>query len=56
MHPIFLLSASYHEEVAALVSELQNSPRNIKLLNTGKRDGLIRARVFGARQATGEVS
>lgn len=30
--------------------------KKIKYFNTEKREGLIRARMFGAKQATGEVS
>ncbi|XP_050725170.1 polypeptide N-acetylgalactosaminyltransferase 35A-like isoform X2 [Eriocheir sinensis] len=43
---------SYHEEVA---SEVNNLSDKIHLLKTPQREGLIRARVFGARQAVGQV-
>ncbi|KAG0720702.1 Polypeptide N-acetylgalactosaminyltransferase 35A [Chionoecetes opilio] len=43
---------SYHAEV---VNEMRNLGEKIHILKTSRREGLIRARVFGARQAVGQV-
>uniref|UniRef100_A0A6A7G4J6 Polypeptide N-acetylgalactosaminyltransferase n=2 Tax=Hirondellea gigas TaxID=1518452 RepID=A0A6A7G4J6_9CRUS len=44
---------AYHREVSSLVSTLNST--TIRLITTGTRDGLIRARVLGARSAVGQV-
>ncbi|XP_045109327.1 polypeptide N-acetylgalactosaminyltransferase 11-like isoform X2 [Portunus trituberculatus] len=43
---------SYHEEVE---HEMRNLSEKIRILKTTQREGLIRARVFGARHAVGQV-
>ena len=45
--------AEYHERVAEMVNQFDNAC--LILLSTGKREGLIRARVLGARKAKGDV-
>ncbi|KAK3867084.1 hypothetical protein Pcinc_027427 [Petrolisthes cinctipes] len=56
LHEIVLVDdtddASYHAAVAAETSGISDK---IHLLQTTRREGLIRARVFGARKATGKV-
>lgn len=43
-----------HNEVEDFVGK--NFPSKVQLLKTTKREGLIRARIFGAKKATGQVS
>lgn len=43
-----------HEEVFMYIQE--NSLSNVKLLKTERREGLIRARLMGARKAQGKVN
>lgn len=37
-------------------AETHKLPKIIKFMETPKREGLIRAKIFGAHKATGEVS
>ncbi|XP_047741154.1 polypeptide N-acetylgalactosaminyltransferase 11, partial [Hyalella azteca] len=62
LHEIILVDdtddSAYHSEVSTMVSALRDGADKIsvvKLLSTSKREGLIRARVMGARAATGQV-
>ncbi|KAG7174850.1 Polypeptide N-acetylgalactosaminyltransferase 35A-like [Homarus americanus] len=56
LHEILLIDDtdedSYHTEV---LNEVEGISKKIIVLQTPQREGLIRARVFGARHATGEV-
>ncbi|XP_076663956.1 polypeptide N-acetylgalactosaminyltransferase 35A [Andrena cerasifolii] len=58
LHEIVLIndwsnSRALHEKIKAYVDN--NFDNKVKLFMTEKREGLIRARMFGARKATGEV-
>ena len=48
------LPGNIHDEVEEFVGK--NFPPKVQLLKTTKREGLIRARIFGAKKATGQVS
>lgn len=47
------LVVNIHSEVEEFVGK--NFPPKVQLLKTTKREGLIRARIFGAKKATGQV-
>lgn len=49
-----IVSETTFREAQKYVEE-QKMPKLIKFLTTPKREGLIRAKMFGAHQATGEV-
>lgn len=58
LHEIILIndwsdSKALHERIKVYVDN--NFDNKVKLFKTDKREGLIRARMFGARKATGEV-
>nr|XP_012148376.1 PREDICTED: polypeptide N-acetylgalactosaminyltransferase 35A [Megachile rotundata] len=58
LHEIILVndwsdSKELHEKIKAFINN--NFDRKVKFFKTEKREGLIRARMFGARKATGEV-
>ncbi|XP_046397933.1 polypeptide N-acetylgalactosaminyltransferase 11-like isoform X3 [Ischnura elegans] len=58
IHEILLVNdlstiSNLHEELTDYIN--LNFPKKVRLLKTPHREGLIRARVFGARKATGEV-
>ena len=48
----FLFSESYHQKISMITSSIDEK---VKLYQTPSRYGLIKARVFGSRQATGQV-
>ena len=50
---IHYLLENIHIEVEEFVGK--NFPPKVQLLKTAKREGLIRARIFGAKKATGQV-
>ena len=43
-----------HDEIDAYIKK--NFPSKVRMLKTKRREGLIRARIFGAKQSTGQVS
>lgn len=47
-------NSSIHSEVLEYISQ-NLSETKVKLFRTERREGLIRARIFGSRKATGEV-
>ncbi|XP_046446155.1 polypeptide N-acetylgalactosaminyltransferase 11-like isoform X2 [Daphnia pulex] len=58
LHEVLLVDDSsdggnIHNEVEEFVGK--NFPPKVQLLKTMKREGLIRARIFGAKKATGQV-
>lgn len=52
----FILSVTdaLHEEIGDFVNK--NFPPKVQLMKTKRREGLIRARLFGAKKASGQVS
>ncbi|GAB6027895.1 hypothetical protein CHUAL_002111 [Chamberlinius hualienensis] len=59
LHEIVLIDDYSDSEILAtdILSSLKNETKSkkVKLFRTDKREGLIRARMFGARKATGDV-
>lgn len=58
LHEIILIDdysdmITLHSDVERYIS--QNMEDKVKLFKTDRREGLIRARIFGADKATGEV-
>lgn len=47
---------SLHEDLENYISKNNDLKRVVHLHKTSKREGLIRARIFGANLATGEVN
>ena len=43
-----------HDEMEKFA--LKHFPVNVRLLKTPRREGLIRARIYGAKQASGQVN
>lgn len=50
------LPESLHEDLENYISKNNDLKRVVHLHKTSKREGLIRARIFGANLATGEVN